>query len=205
MSNSTFHSTTPGGPSTGYGANAHTTATAKSNALVANGETILFNIQNRHEVLRQTTLDISRVKNGTASAAAMLLATLPQKLMVATTRAFEQALRDSLANGNAELNTSHYRKTIPDPNPNNLPPSNEDLENLFFLFCPLFLSTRQSDPFVRSHRFFVFFLYFPQCLAAVASNERCVVDNGHCISRRPPATMVGTVVATRAVTWHNPN
>jgi len=77
--------------------------------------------------------------------------------------------------------------------------------NLFFLLSLVFLSTRQSQILVRSHRFFVFFLYFPQCLTAVASDERCVVDNGHGISRQPPAPMVGTVVATRAVTWHNPN
>jgi hypothetical protein len=114
MSNSTFHSTTPGGPSTGYGANAHTAATAKS-ALVANGEKILFDIQNVLPVLRQVTITISHVKTGTANAPAMLLATLPQKLLAATTRTYEQNLRDSIANGNAELITPHYRKNHPRP------------------------------------------------------------------------------------------
>ena len=131
MSNTTFHPLTPGGSSTGYATNTHATASANSTTSIeVNGDNTHFTKRNVHQIMRLVTVDVSKTKSGNTTAAAMSLATLPRKLLAATIAAHKEAYVTSIANGNAELNLPHYRKTYPDPNPNNLPPSNADLENL---------------------------------------------------------------------------
>ena len=131
MSNTTFHPLTPSGSSTGYATNMHATASTNSTTSIkVNRDNTHFTKQNIHQIMRLVTVNVLKTKSGNTTAAAMSLATLPQKLLAATITAHKEVYITSITNGNVELNLPHYRKMYPDPNPNNLPPGNADLENL---------------------------------------------------------------------------
>ena len=122
MSTSTNVTQAQFGPSTGYGNPTPTLRNNAANAAAANAQSSLtFNHQNTQRILTSILVELANVKT-TGTAAAANQSTVPRDIFNNVIATWQRGYKTAATNG-TELVSPDYRLTVPEPNPNNLPPS----------------------------------------------------------------------------------